>query len=157
MRKKCKRKVWALVNPITHAIEGARVSGDEVLQPLARRELSAIESFRMGHATIQEWSDLVNLMNLCEHMAHRGIGPEAKQVCDDAHAHLLEAARRYKSTGKMGLTGPGLQCMRDLYEYHDLQRRSIARSEYDKHIHGVQNRIKGNAPEVVDVLDEVGA
>lgn len=152
-RKQCKRKVWALVNPIQHAIEGAAIITDEVIQGLRTRELSAIETFRAGKAGLQEWSDLVALMNVSEHMAFRGVGPEAKQTLNEAHGHLIAAAKRYEATKKMGLTGPGLQCMRDMYEWHDLQRKSISRAEYDRHIKDTVNRIKSKAPEVTDVLE----
>lgn len=154
MRKRCKRKVWEKVNPIERAIEKAHIATDESLKPLRMRQLSAIEAFRMGKAGLQDWSDLVNMMNIAEHMAFRGIGEEAKPTCDQAHAHLIEAARRFQATGRMGLTGSGLQCMRDLYQYADLQRKSITRAEYEKHVEDTFNRINGNAPEVVDVMEE---
>lgn len=152
MRKKCKRKVWALVNPISHAIEGAAICSDDVLQPLRIRELSAIESFRTGKAGLQEWSDICAMMNLCENMTLHGIGPEAKPTCDEAHGHLIEAAKRYEKTGKMGITGPGIKCFRELHEWHDLQRSCISRSEYDRLIKDTVNRVKSGAPEVSDAL-----
>ncbi len=153
MKKRCKRKVWALVDPIQHAIQGAAIITDDVIIGLRTRELSAIEAFRAGKAGLQEWSDLVALMNVAEHMAFRGVGPEAKPTLHEAHGHLIDAAKRYESTKRMGLTGPGLQCMRELYEWHDLQRKSISRAEYDRHIKATVNRIKSGAPEVTDVLE----
>ena len=152
-RKKCHRKVWALVNPIVHAIEGAGICSDEALRDLRIRELAAIESFRTGTATVQEWSDIVALMNVCEHMANQGVGPEARVTCQEAHRHLIEAAKRFERTGRMGTSGPGLTCLRELYQWHDLQRKSVARSEYDRHIADTANRIRSKAPEVVDVLE----
>ena len=53
----------------------------------------------------------------------------------------------------MGITGPALQCLRDVYEFHDLQRTSISLSEYEKHIKDTANRIRSKAPEVTDVLE----
>lgn len=152
-RKKCRRKVYALVNPITFAIEGACMTPDSYLNQLRMRELAAIESFRTGKATTQEWADLTGMMNLCENMAKAGIGAEAIPTLDEAHKHLIDAAKRYESTKRMGLTGPGLQCMRDVYEYHDLQRQSVPRSVYEKHIAETTNRIRSKSPEVTDVLE----
>ena len=43
MRKRCKRKVWVKVDPIQHAIEGARVSDDKLLNELRVRDLAAIK------------------------------------------------------------------------------------------------------------------
>lgn len=153
MRKQCRRKVYALINPIAMAIEGACTPQGKELNQLRTRELAAIESFRTGSATLQDWSDLTALMNLCENMAQAGIGAEAMPTVTEAHGHLIEAAKRYESTQRMGMTGPGLQCMRDVYEYHDLQRQSVSRSEYEKHIAETTNRIKSKAPEVTDVLE----
>ena len=141
MKKRCKRKVWALVDPIQHAIQGAAIITDDVIQGLRTRELSAIEAFRAGKAGLQEWSDLVALMNVAEHMAFNGVGPEAKPTLHEAHGHLIDAAKRYESTKRMGLTGQGLQ------------RKSISRAEYDRHIKATVNRIKSGAPEVTDVLE----
>lgn len=153
MRKRCNRKVWALVNPIQHAIDGASICTDQVLRDLRIRELAAIEAFRTGTATTQDWADVVAMMNVCENMASSGVGPEAQVACQEAHRHLIEAAKRFELTRRMGTSGPGLQCFRELYQWHDLQRTSIARSEYDRHIAATSNRIKSKAPEVVDVLE----
>jgi len=51
----------------------------------------------------------------------------------------------------MGTTGPGLQAMRDLFEYHDLQRSSISRGEYERHIQSAINAIRSKAPGVVEI------
>jgi hypothetical protein len=42
----------------------------------------------------------------------------------------------------MGLTGPGLQALRDVIEWHQLQRGSIARSQYEQAIRLTAARIK---------------
>jgi hypothetical protein len=153
MRKKCKRKVYLCSNPVFHAIEGAALVHGPKLDELRLHELTAIEAFRTGRATVQDWSKVVGMMNLCEHMAANGVGPEAMDVCDDAHKYLIEAAKRYEKTGKMGLSGPGLQAIRDVYEFHDLQRTSISLSLYEKFIKDTANRIRSKAPEVTDVLE----
>ena len=57
-RKRCVRRVWALVNPITHAIEGARMTPEEVLDSVRLRELAAVDAFAHGHAALQHWHDL---------------------------------------------------------------------------------------------------
>jgi len=58
MRKQTRRKHWALVNPIQHAIEGAAITPDEKLSQLKLRELAAIEAFAKGKATVREWHHL---------------------------------------------------------------------------------------------------
>lgn len=143
MRKRTVRKVWALINPITHAIDGAVITPEKELDRLRLRELANIDSFRYGRATLADWSELVALMNIAEAMAKSGVGVEVLSVCMQAQDHLVESAARFQRTGKMGATGPALQCWQDLYEYHDLQRTSVARSEYERYIKLAQAR-QGN-------------
>ena len=151
MRKRTKRKVYALVNPIQYAIEGAAITPESELAFLRTRELASIDAFRMGKAGLQEWSDVSALQRITETMARAGIGPEALPVCAEAQQHLVESAKRFESIGKMGATGQALQCWRDLFEYHDLQRSSIPRSEYERMLTRATNRLKSKAPEVVEI------
>jgi len=150
-RKQCKRKIYALVNPIAHAIDGIKATPEDTLDKLRLRELSALESFRTGQASMQDWNDLASMMNLCENMARNKIGAEAMPSCEKASDALKQSAKRYKDTGRMGITGEGLQSLREVFYYHDLQRASISLSEYERQIQETANRIKGRAPEVVEV------
>lgn len=75
-----------------------------------------------------EWHEMIALMVIARRMAKAGIGPEVLPVCQEVNRHLVEAKDRFDRIGKMGLTGPGLQAIRDLYDYHDLQRQSVSRS-----------------------------
>lgn len=152
-KKRCKRKVWKLLNPIQHAIDGARVTSDELLNELRVRELADIELFRTGQATSSEWAGLCALLNVCETMARGGIGPEAMVACKAAEQALIEAGKHYERTKRMVTSGPGLQALRDLYEYHDLQRQSVSRSEYEKWIKTAENRTRSKAPEVRDMAE----
>jgi len=153
MRKHTKRRIWALVDPIKHVTEGIRPPEGDKLDKLRTHELSAIEAFFTGKATVSDWAKVVGMVNLCEMLAKHGIGPEAKPYCDEAGIELLKAAKRYEATRKMGLTGKGLQLLRDVYEFHDLQRTSISLSEYEKWIFKTQKYIDSKGPEVVDVLE----
>lgn len=151
MRKQCRRKVYALVNPVKHAIEGAAITPQDELARVRLRELAAVEAFARGMASRQDWYDLCALLNLTEVMAKAGIGPEALDACARLQAELVASAERFRRTGRMGVTGPGLRAMRDVYEYHDLQRQSVSRSEYEKAIATATNKIRNKAPEVVQV------
>lgn len=85
-------------------------------------------------------------------MARDGVGrDEVLPACARAQEHLIDAARRFERTGKMGTTGPGLTSFRELYEFHDLQRQSVSRSEYEKAIKNATNRLRSRAPEVVEL------
>lgn len=72
-RKHCKRKVWSTaINPIQHAIEGAAITSEALLNQLRARELAAVEACRTGSATLQEWADPVrNAQHLRNHGARR--------------------------------------------------------------------------------------
>ena len=150
-RKKCKRKDWALLDPLAHVLDGLQVTPDYKLNQLHTRELSALEAMIKGHGGVQEWSDIVSVLNLCEGMAMAGVGPEALPDCEILQAEMKAAAKRFDDTGKMGLTAQGITAARSVIAYQDLQRRSITLAEYEKHIDRVTKRIKGKAREVEEV------
>lgn len=137
MRKQCKRKVWALVNPINHAITGASITAETDLDRLRMIELSAIESFRMGKATEDEWSQLAGMLNLAEVM-----GDDSGTIL--AAQEALKQAKRRQDEGKtLGLTGPELEALRKAYAVHEQQRTGISRKEYEESIRKTVNKVKG--------------
>ena len=152
MRKKCKRVVRPLINPIAMAIEGAGISDKESLDKLRLRELAAIEAMAKGVGTRQEWQDLADMVNLCESMARAHIGIEALEATEAAQKALIEVhARMAKTDGRMVLKAAELKALRDVFEYHDLQRSNVARSVYEAHIVKVTNKIKTGHKDVVVV------
>jgi hypothetical protein len=153
MRKRCKRKVWSTsINPIAHAISGAAVADSASLDKLRLCELSAIDAMVNGMGTTEDWRWLADVVNIAETMGKSGIGPEVLLYCEEVQTALLEAADRYQKTGKMGLSGVGISKVKDLWEYHDLQRTSIARSEYEKMIRKTANYIKSHGKDVVEIV-----
>ena len=48
MRKQTKRKVWALIDPITHAVVGASITQRDKLDKLRMMEYSALEAMTKG-------------------------------------------------------------------------------------------------------------
>jgi hypothetical protein len=151
VRKKCRRKHWNLLDPIAHAIAGAAITDQQSLNKLRMLELSAIEAMSKGQGTITDWQSLVDMLNICEMMALQGIGPEALNACNIAQKALSDAAKRYEAIKRMGLTGQGIQAIREVYSYHDLQRTSISRSQYEQIIDKTRNHLKSKS-EIVMVL-----
>lgn len=143
MRKRTRRKVYQLINPISMAIEGAAVTVGPDLDKLRYVELAAINAFANGQATLAEWHELEALTSIAAVMSQKGIGTEVMSVCMQSKAHLDDTMARFKRIGRMGATGPALVCWRDLYEYHDLQRASISRGQYETLIRETTNRING--------------
>jgi len=149
MRKTTKRKMWKLIDPVRHAILGAGITQDHLLDKLRLTELAALDAMTKGLGTVQDWQELVDMMNISEVMAMEGIGPEALPHCKQAQDALERAALRYQETLRMGLSGEGIKALREVFEYHDLQRRSIPRSLYEKMIMKTKQRIQSRAKEVV--------
>lgn len=155
MRKSCKRKIWALVDPIQHAKEGACITGTKELIQLRGIELSALEAICTGKGTVSHWQQLVGMLNICETMARGGIGPEALEHCALAEREMLAAAKRYEQSKRMVLTEVGINALREVYAYHDLQRTSISRGEYDRWIKKTADRLRSKAPGVIDVAEAI--
>jgi hypothetical protein len=142
MRKQTKRKIYQRINPIQYAIEGAAVVQKNHLDTLRMGELQAIDAFRTGTAKALEWHELHIVALMAIELGKKGIGPEGIEAGQQATKHLDETYDRYMSTRRLLMTGPALQSMRDVYQIHDLQRQSIARSEYDNII----RKISATAP-----------
>jgi len=151
MKKQTKRKIWKLIDPVRHAILGAGITQEHLLNKLRLQELASLDAMTKGLGTVQDWQELADMMNICECMAMNGIGPEALTDCKSAQNALEQAAMRYQSTMRMGLSGEGITALRDVFEFHDLQRRSISRSEYEKYIMKTKQRIMSIAKEVVEL------
>jgi hypothetical protein len=148
MRKKCTRRHYALSNPITLAIEGACVSQNSELDKLREREKQSIDALAQGVGTIGHLRAVEAMLMISRSMAEAGIGrDEVLLISAIAGSHLKDDEARYEQTGRMGTTGLGLKAYRDLFEYHDLQRLSVARSEYEKHIAKAFNRRRSASSE----------
>lgn len=147
-RKRCIRKHWAKVDPIALAIAGATMTSEADLDQLRFRELAALEAFAKGVATPHDFRDLCDMLNLAETMGEMGIGPEVLPVCNLAEAGMLEAKERYETSGRLMFSGLALKAMRDVYEFHDLQRTAVDRSTYERAIAKTRNRIRSAHPSV---------
>ena len=148
MKKACRRKHYPLMDTIRLAMEGAGITESDKLDKLRLMELSAIESFSRGRATPADWRDIANIVNLAETMAKGGVGPEVLAACVEVDAALSAAHARHAATGRLGMTGPQLVALRELHAWHDLQRRIIARSEYEKWIQKTANKVRSAHPSV---------
>ena len=152
MRKRTKRKQWALIDPIAHSIVGASITHRDKLDKLRLMEYSALEAMTKGQGTIHDWRTLVDVLNLSETMARNNIGKdEVLPVCQKAQEALHEAAERYQKTLSMGLSGQGIQAVRELIEYADLQQSSISRADFEKYIQKTKDYIRSNGNLVVEI------
>lgn len=154
MRKRTRRKVYALVNPIAYAIEGATITDQPALDKLQLLELAAIDAFARGVASVDDWRSIADMCNIAQTMADAGIGHEVMGTCAEVEMALQRAYGRYKTHGKLGVDALGLMAMRDLHEYHSLQRTSVDRSTYEACIRKTANKIRGKHPSVKVMLDK---
>jgi hypothetical protein len=127
---------------------GASVTDKESLDILRKRENGSMDAFRNGTANKADWNNINTVVRLAESMADAGIGPEVMVHVKIAEMHLLDAQERFVRMGKMGSTALGLQSFQDILEYHDLQRTSVARSVYEKHIKRVTDMVKSKSPKI---------
>lgn len=153
MRKKCKRKVWSTtINPIAHAISGAAVADDASLNKLRLCELSAIDAMTKGMGTPHDFRWICDVLNIGETMGKAGIGPEILPFCKKAQEALLEAKDRFDKTGKLILSGVGIKAVKEVWMYHEAQRTSISRSEYEKMIKKTADYIRSHGKNVVEIV-----
>jgi hypothetical protein len=150
-RKQCKRKIYRLVDPIAHAMVGAALVDEKTLDKLRLEELSSIDNMVHGRGTVHDWRVLVDVLNVCEMMGRNGIGPEVLDVCVVAQEELHQAALRYEKTKRMGLTGTGIRAVRELYQWHDLQRQAVPRKTFEDYIIKTHNYIRSNAQQVTHI------
>lgn len=155
MRKQCKRKVWGLVDPITLAKQGACITNGKELALVRVLELSALEAMCAGKGTLDDWKELADMLNRCECMARGGIGHEALPYCEAAEREMISAAKTYQETRKMVLSTEGIAALREVYAYHDLQRTSVSRREYELWIRKSMCKVKSMAPGVIDVAEAI--
>jgi hypothetical protein len=106
---------------------------------------------RTGMGTVSDWSMLNDMLNITFTFIRHGIGIEAKADCDQAMISLKEAALRYERTKKMGLDGLGIKALRDVHEWHDLQRTNVSRSYYEKMIEKTRNYIRSKGKDVIEI------
>lgn len=152
-RKRTRRHVLPLCNPILLAMTNAAITSTEDLDKLRVAELGTIESFAHGRADEQDWKRLADVINLTETMGqYMGIGPEALPTAEAAGAALAQALRRKREHGRLGLSGPELETMRHLLEWHDLQRASVPRKIYAEAIRRTSDRVRSTpASERVEI------
>jgi hypothetical protein len=134
--------------PVTHAMAGAAIADKESLDVLRKGENGSMAAFKNGTATKADWNNINTVVRLAESMAGAGIGPEVMVHVKIAEMHLLDAQERFVRLGKMGSTALGLQSFQDIIEYHDLQRTSVARSVYEKHIKRVSDMVKSRSSKI---------
>jgi hypothetical protein len=132
-RKRTRRRVLPLCNPIVMAIEGAAITDTKALDKIRLSELTSLEAFRTGTATKHDWRVCADFLNVQEQLCRTGVGPEALDACLTAQAALGAVQDRSKRLdGRLVLAGPELNALREALEFMDLQRSSISRGRLEE-------------------------
>lgn len=143
MRKHCKRKVWALVDPIRHAMTGAAITDTARIDQLRMLELQALDAIRAGTPTTNDWRVMADVVNVATTLAAEGVGAgEVLPRCVRVEAALRAGAARLRAHGHIGRAAGEYEAMVELWGYHDLQRSSISRGVYERAIQRTIGRIK---------------
>ena len=152
MRKRTKRKIWSTdINPVAHAIAGAAITTQDVLDKLRMAEYSSLDSLIRGEGTTAHWQVIANTLNVAQCMADEGIGPEVLPYCEKVQKALIKAAEYYGKTRRLVLDAEGIKSIRELIEYADLQQKSISRAEFERFIEKTRNRIRSGHRDVYEI------
>lgn len=142
MRKKCRRKVWSTnIDSVAHAIAGAAITTQDVLDRLRMDEYNALDCIMRGVGTDDHWQILCNTLNVAECMALDGIGPEVLPCCERVEKALLKSADYYRKHGRIVLDADGIKAVREMIEYADLQQKSISRAQFERFIQKTRNKV----------------
>lgn len=152
MRKKCRRKIWNTnIDPVAHAIVGAAITTDDILNKIKIKEYDAIDAMTKGNGTVDHWKIIADCMNIAQYMGETGLGPEVLPHCEQVQKSLLKAAEYYSKTRRMVLDAEGIKAIREMLEYADLQRKSISRAQYERYIEKTWARIQSGAAHVYEI------
>lgn len=141
-RKKYKPK-RILIDAMSYAKLGASTIRGKAFDAVCENEWKALDALRTGNGTANDWQTIVDCNNVAQTMAGKRIGrQEVMPICHAVEQELIQSAIRFGRTKRWGLTGPGIQKIKDLIEYHVLQRTAVARSQYEEAIRLTTERIK---------------
>lgn len=156
MRKRTKRKHWPVECRVGYVIAGVQPIDPARDALLLARETDAIEAFATDTATIDHWRVIADVANLAETLAGMGVGQaEVSPHVAAVEGALRESHEQYVATKRVGTTPAGLQSMRDLAEYHRLQRTAIGVAQLERAIVLTQNRIRSAHPSLKQYINPI--
>ena len=135
------------ITPLETAIRNAATAPKQSRDLLATADLSTLETITRGKGRLSDFRYLVDISNLVEVLARdfRIGGEEVLAAVKAAEEAFLSCARRIEERGKMGFSGPELQAVREMLEWHQAQREAASRGVYLAAIKLLGARVKGGS------------
>lgn len=151
-RKRCKRRVYELnSNIVGRVLSGVALISEKNLNRIRLLELSQIEALATDKGTWQDIAGVRDMANLAETFADHGVGPEALPACEAAQEAILAIIARFERWQKVQATPAEIRALRDVFEYHDLQRQAVSVAQYEKLLRVTIARLATGHPKVKEV------
>jgi hypothetical protein len=158
MRKRSKYKPKG-INPdnISYVLSGFRkvatlpIAGTKLLT----RNHSALEEILHGRGTHEHVDVLIAAMNMCETLAHMGLGEDWKKEILDAQQAVYNLAQRGISGKKFVFTGPEMSIVKQMMELHDRQLEECTVAQMEKALDVVSEFIRLGKAKKIKALEVV--
>jgi len=158
MRKRSKYKPKG-INPdnISYVLSGFRkvatlpIAGIKLLT----RNHSALEEILHGRGTHEHVDVLIAAMNMCETLAHMGLGQDWKKEILDAQQAVYNLAQRGISGKKFIFTGPEMSIVKQMMELHDRQLEECTVAQMEKALDVVSEFIRLGKAKKIKALEAV--
>ena len=153
---KQRRKYTSVKNPVLMAIENASLISARRNAEYTSSEIQALKNMATGQFGDHEWVVMVDVANMAEVMAKSGVGHEVIPIAAEAQVVLAHIRKRKKEEGTFTCRPDEIFVLRELQEYHDLQRQSVAYGQYLGFAKRVANYVRGgNGNTYQDILEQV--
>lgn len=122
MRKRCRRKVAPLVNPVSLVLANLAPADRATTQRVLTAMYAALDALQFGRATTTDWNDLAEAANHGYVFSKElGLGPEHLGLFVEARQVLIQLGERYHERGRFVATAQELQTLHAMAAVHDLQ------------------------------------
>ena len=154
MRKRTKRRVYALRDPISYAIGGVRtfrsVSASVDVE-IANH--ASMEALVKGEATKYDLQVLSNMVNMCIALGKQGFAEAHQQDFADAKAAIVSIVERGKKLSRVVATGPEIKALNWALEVHDAQLGVVSVSEIERANKYIQDTVRSGGADMLKLKE----
>jgi hypothetical protein len=128
-RKKTKRKVWPLIDPIEHAAYQASTLSVAEWNRQMTPIIAAVDLLRQGNWEHENWSPLFECLNRIESITKlQRVSDQG--LIDDAQAAYTNALLRREKTGACALKAGELATLREVVEVYGSLLKEISHAQF---------------------------